>query len=128
MTAVPKGKKHRRIRPKKSQKKGRKAEDTKHRNMLRKMACCLCGSWVGVTWHHLLRIDKEYLAKFPERWGHSMGKRAHDFWTIPVCTKCHSEIHDKDGNEKRVLGRWGVIGEQIAVQLAGLTLSMRGEK
>jgi len=106
---IPKGKKPGRMKPKRK-------PDVSHFEKLHRMPCCCCGAW-PVHIHHLLRIELGQLLKYPERHGHSAGKKAHDAWTIPLCPKCHLEgVHGQQG-ETSFLRNHDVDGPKLAEKL-----------
>lgn len=108
---IPKGLKIGRIKP-------HRAVDVKHKAFIESKPCCCCGGVYGVVWHHLLRIGREWLEKYPDRWGKSAGKRAHDLWTIPLCYDCHMQgVHGPRG-EVAFLAENGIDGPELAETLA----------
>jgi hypothetical protein len=101
MVGVPKGRKVNRI-------KGDKPKsDIEHRDNLRAKCCDLCGSRNGVTWHHLLRIKREYLLDYPQFHGRSMAKKPHDAWTMALCIDCHGAgkmgVHGPLGEDRVIM-------------------------
>ncbi len=96
---IPKGKKPKRI------KKGR-IKDEKHLSNVRHMPCCCCGAAAPSQPHHLLRGVPR-----------GMGLKASDCWVIPLCYMCHSDLHDREGNEIEFLQSWGVDGKALSLRL-----------
>lgn len=65
------------LRPKKT-----RAEDSKYTRWVKTRPCCGCGARSDDP-HHII--------------GHGqggMGTKAHDFFTIPLCRKCHDALHE----------------------------------
>ena len=65
------------LRPKRA-----RAEDSKYTRWVKTRPCCGCGARSDDP-HHII--------------GHGqggMGTKAHDFFTIPLCRKCHDALHD----------------------------------
>ncbi len=65
------------LRPKKT-----RAEDSKYTRWVKTRPCCGCGERSDDP-HHII--------------GHGqggMGTKAHDFFTIPLCRKCHDALHE----------------------------------
>ena len=61
-----------------------------HREWVASHACIACGRR-GETAHHILR-DKSR---------RGMGGKGCDSATVPLCNRCHDELHSRAGNEKR---------------------------
>lgn len=70
------------------------AVERRHKARIEQYRCFCCGAW-PVTAHHTL-------LSFPEkRW-----RRDHRY-LLPVCFQCHSDIHDRFGNEEKWLESFG---------------------
>lgn len=54
-------------------------EDPKYTSWVRTLKCCACGAHPPTHAHHMT--------------GAGMGKRAHDDTCIPLCVRCHSDLH-----------------------------------
>lgn len=76
-------------------------EDQSYTDWLRQRPCCSCGG-SGVQVHH--------------RTGAGMGLRAHDHDAMPLCFRCHSDLHCLGGRfstfSREDLRQWQ--DEQIA--------------
>lgn len=80
-------------------------EDKAYCDWLRKRACAMCESPIGVAVHH--HTNGTLSPVFPEP-GRTLGssehprgknQRAHDHWGIPLCIKCHIPgIHSFGGH------------------------------
>jgi len=90
---------HGRIKPK-------RFVDELHLANVRAMPCCCCGAGGPSHAHHLLRG--------PVR---GMGLRAGDEWVIPMCHMCHSDLHDRSGDEVSFLAGHGIDGVALAKEL-----------
>ena len=94
---VPKGVKPGRIHQKRLQ-------DRKHLEYVTQKGCCVPGCWIKPCQaHHLIG---NYGSNGPVR---GWGLRAGDDFTIGLCEPHHTTLH-ADGDEKRVLGGYGVDG------------------
>lgn len=83
--------------------------DPDHLIAIRNGPCCCCGR-IGVTQaHHLRRVE-----------GTGMGKRAADKYAIPLCGMCHSDLHDRIGDEEKFLADNGIDGPALAAALWAL--------
>ena len=102
MPAVPKGKKPRRIKPK-------RLHDKAHLAFVAQLPCVVCGM-MPVVCHHLLRGD-------PKR---GMGRKAGDDYVIPLCPSCHTALHNH-GNETAFLEARGVDGLKAARKVWGFS-------
>jgi len=89
MTAVPKGQKPGRIKPK-IKRKNSKREDQEDGFLawLRGLCCALCGAWPPVVPHHILLGVVR-----------GMGYKAGDRHAIPCCSECHRGIHTPPNRE-----------------------------
>ncbi len=101
---IPKYPKHGRMKPKRLQSK-------KHLEFVASKPCCICGA-LGVACHHLIG---NYGPEGPIR---GWGLRAGDNFVIPLCQKCHGELH-ANGNERGYLALFGVDGITVASKLWG---------
>jgi hypothetical protein len=70
--------------------------DKKHVSFLHDLPCCLSGSRSHIITHHLLRC--------PSR----LGRRAGDNHTLPMTDELHKELHDKVGDERKFLAKFGI--------------------
>lgn len=96
----------------------------KHLKFIDSLGCCCCGNPYS-THHHLLRVEREFLtpkegdeflfiAKVKSK---GMGTKSDDKFTLPLCGRCHSEVH-LNGNEKRYLASRGIFEpERLALFL-----------
>ena len=55
----------------------------KHLKYVRQLPCCVCGMTGGVDPHHLRSFA----------FGRGMGMKSDDKWTVPLCRKCHNDVH-----------------------------------
>ena len=106
MPAVPKGKKPRRIKPKRLQ-------DKAHLAFVAQLPCVVCGM-LGVQLHHLIG---NYGKDGPVR---GWGLRAGDNFVLPMCELHHRRLH-ADGNEKHFLGEYGIDGLEAARKVWGFS-------
>ena len=99
MTAVPKGKKTKRIRVTKRKVKA-------HLNFVAQQPCCVCGRSPVVV-HHLM-----------ERFDDKIGRRD-DKYVIPICPESHNDAQGVHGPETEIgfLSKRGVVGKDIALKL-----------
>lgn len=78
-------------------------EDPQYVQWIREQPCCACESPFGVQAHHhtggttapVFPKDGEPLASNERPRGKS--ERAHDTWCIPLCIKCHANLHGFHG-------------------------------
>lgn len=88
--------------------KERRYKDRQHLEFIRSLPCCVCmedRSDMHRAAHHALRG--------PIR---GMGRKAGDNWVIPMCSKCHSALHN-DGDETCYLASYGVNVVELSKQL-----------
>jgi hypothetical protein len=74
-------------------------EDHEYLAWLRKQACCLCECPFGVHAHHHTHGAVTQYEAFPGALTRARGKsqRAHDSWAMPLCVKCHLQLHSLSG-------------------------------
>ena len=95
---IPKGKKPKRIKPKRT-------SDKQHLMYVAGLPCCICGTF-GVQVHHLLKGD-------PKR---GTGRKAGDEFVIPLCHHHHQGLH-LCGGEGFYLSQYNVDGPALAAKL-----------
>lgn len=86
-------------------------EDRVYTDWLRKQACCNCGTDQDVQVHHhtngstapLFPIEDEPLGSLEAPRGR--GQRAHDHWGMPLCLRCHHDLHALAGSFRKMTGR-----------------------
>lgn len=86
----------------------------KHLKFVDSLGCCICGSRFA-THHHLLRVRPEFappkkgeeLFLIPKVKSKGMGTKSDDRFCLPLCGKCHFELH-QSGNEARYLREKGI--------------------
>lgn len=97
----------------------------RHLKFIDTLPCIVCG-WRGEsTHHHLLRVGCQYLTAtaetsglmFPKIKSKGMGTKSEDRFCLPVCPRCHAEIH-RHGNDRDFLRKLGIAEpEQVALIL-----------
>ena len=65
--------------------KDKRFESKKYLSFVRSLPCASCGTEADLTAHHLRHDIAPYAG--------GMSYKAHDFLTMPLCGKCHSEMH-----------------------------------
>lgn len=75
-------------------------DDQKYLAHVRSFPCLVCGK--SAQAHHLKMI---YLG--------GMGKKVHDYWTVPLCFTCHDALH-RFGDERTWWDMQGVDAEAWA--------------
>ena len=96
----------------------------KHLKFIDSLGCICCGSRYS-THHHLLRVDNKYLRVkdgeelflIPKKKSKGMGTKSDDRFCIPLCGKCHYELH-QSGDERGFLRKYGIYDtERLALFL-----------
>ena len=104
---IPKGKKPKRIKPK-------RLTDKAHLAFVAELACVCCGM-MPVVCHHLLRGD-------PKR---GMGRKSGDNFVLPMCPSCHLALQNY-GDETKFLEARGIYGLEAARKIWGWSHDAKG--
>lgn len=70
--------------------KSPRRRDEKHLAFLRTLRCLVCLDNTSVEAAHL-RYSDIRAAKFNP----GVGQKPHDYWTVPLCSRCHREQHEQ---------------------------------
>lgn len=64
--------------------------DDKHLAFIRTLRCLVCLDNTSVEAAHLRYSDTRAAKTNP-----GVGQKPHDYWTVPLCSKCHREQHEQ---------------------------------
>lgn len=69
--------------------------DEAHLAFIRQLPCLVCEDPTSTEAAHIRFSDARAAKVNP-----GVGQKAHDYWTVPLCGKCHRAQHDA-GNEQK---------------------------
>ena len=87
-----------------------RVEDGTHLDFIRSLPCVCCRNDIQTEAAHLRSIDRKYGKDIT-----GGGRKPSDRWTLPLCSKCHSEQHA--GNELAFWEHRGINPFVLALSL-----------
>tara|TARA_Y100000401_G_scaffold99849_1_gene88413 strand:- start:1177 stop:1479 length:303 start_codon:yes stop_codon:yes gene_type:complete len=85
-----------------------KIESSKHLEKIRGMSCIICNSPPRCDPHHITYAEES-----------GMGAKVGDNWTVPLCRKCHGDLHMYKYGEKLFWATMGIDPLEKAKEFYG---------
>lgn len=84
--------------------------DERHLDFIRSLPCVSCGNNIQTEAAHIRSVAREFGKDFT-----GGGRKPDDRWTLPVCSRCHSEQHRE--NEEAFWKSRGINPYVLALSL-----------